>query len=97
MFARLYPSLTPPTKTLAWVVTANLLLALVLLFFSFDQLHYFVQGKYVSPDDALCHNMFSLARALILFTWYVPRWQRREGRSGAGGRERGGVFMGLVT
>lgn len=79
MFARLYPSLTPPTKTLAWVVTANLLLALVLLLFSFDQLHYFVQGKYVSPGDGVCHHMYSVARALILFTWYVGKGGEREG------------------
>lgn len=69
MFARLYPFLTPPTKTLTWVVVANLLIALDYLLFSFNQLHYFVQGRYVAESDAFCHNTSSLTRSCILFTW----------------------------
>jgi len=83
MFSRLYPSLTPPTKTLAWVVAANLLLALLCLLFSFDQLHYFAQGKYVSPDDAICHNMYSFARALVLFSLVRRQGGKEGGKEGS--------------
>ena len=45
MFTRLYDALTPPTKTLTYVIAANLLLAAILLFLNVHNIYYIAQGK----------------------------------------------------
>jgi hypothetical protein len=69
MFVRLYHSLSPPTKTMLWVLGFNLLLASLYLLFSGVKLFYMTRGRLVPPGEAMCRYLHPLARSCQLLTW----------------------------
>jgi len=69
MFVRLYPALSPPTKTMLWVMVSNLTLAGLYLLFSGVKLFYMTRGSLVPPREPFCRYLHPLARACMVYMW----------------------------
>lgn len=69
MFLRLYKALSPPTKTMMWVIAANVVLAGLYLLFSGIKLYYLTRGTLVPLGEPTCHYLHPLARSCQLLSW----------------------------
>lgn len=78
MFIRLYHALSAPTKTMVWVLGANLILAALYCLFSAIKLAYMSHGRYVPQGEPACHYLHPLARTCQVLTWLgqpIMAWQ----------------------